>query len=619
MKGPTCWRRTVSERFLGARWDRRAWTLLVIPWLVVSCGIVPQGGSAANRASGHPPASAATPAPPTDPSAYYHFMLGHQAELAQDSERAVGEYRSALQSDPSSVFLKARLASLYFLMGEVADAVRFADQAAEAAGHQAPILTQMAAIYAGAGQTQKALVMYDRAIKQDPEMSEPHISKGLLLANQKRFDEAELAFTEGIARAKDSSVGYYYLGRVGVESKRLDRAVANFERAIGVNPAFEPAYVALASVYESQQERGKAIALYHKYLQAVNPRSKEIRQHLVRMHLGSKAYHEALAELDKILEEDPDDLDAQLRMGLIYGELKDYPKAISSLNQILTVRPDELKVRDYLGLIYEESKDHESAIRAYEHNLKLQPNYFEGHMHLGFLLYRLKRFPDAVSHLTYAVKLSPKQADAHLLLGLTYLQTEQYETASQTFEAGILHNPGNPDLHFNLGTAYDKLNRFDDVVRAMETVLRLDSKHADALNYLGYSYAERGIKIEEAVLLTKRAVSLKPDNGYYVDSLGWAFFKMGLLDEALAEIKRAGSLVGDDPVIFEHLGEIYLKQGLIKDAREAWLRSLELDPSNLKLIERFRERGMGDPTLEERVRQAKRRVTERTSPQQAIP
>jgi tetratricopeptide (TPR) repeat protein len=240
-------------------------------------------------------------------------------------------------------------------------------------------------------------------------------------------------------------------------------------------------------------------------------------------------------------------------------------------------------------------------------------------MHLGFLLYRLKRFPDAISHLTYAVKLSPKQADAHLLLGLTYLQAEQYETASQAFEAGVLQNPGNPDLHFNQGTAYDKLNRFDDLVRAMETVLRLDPKHADALNYLGYSYAERGIKVEEAVSLTKRAVSLKPENGYYVDSLGWAYFKMGLLDEALTEIKRAASLVGDDPVIFEHLGEIYLKQGLIKEASEAWLRSLELDPSNLKLIERFRERGLGDPTLEERVRQAKRRVTERTPPQQATP
>jgi len=184
---------------------------------------------------------------------------------------------------------------------------------------------------------------------------------------------------------------------------------------------------------------------------------------------------------------------------------------------------------------------------------------------------------------------------------------------------GILHSPGNADLYFNLGTAYDKLNRFDDVVRAMEKTLQLDASHADALNYLGYSYADRGIKIEEALSLTKRAVALKPANGYYVDSLGWAFFKKGLLREALAEIQRALSLVGDDPVIYEHLGEIHHKQNQIKEAREAWLRSLELDPSNAKLIDRYRERGLGDPTLEKRVQQAKQRISPQAPSSQAMP
>ena len=123
---------------------------------------------------------------------------------------------------------------------------------------------------------------------------------------------------------------------------------------------------------------------------------------------------------------------------------------------------------------------------------------------------------------------------------------------------------------------------------------------------------EQGVilKIEEAINLTKQAVALRPTNGYYVDSLGWAFFKKGLLTEALAEIKRAAALVGDDPVIYEHLGEIYLKQRQMPEAREALLRSLELDPSNSKLMERFREAGLGDPTAEERVRQAMRRVSD---------
>ena len=97
-----------------------------------------------------------------------------------------------------------------------------------------------------------------------------------------------------------------------------------------------------------------------------------------------------------------------------------------------------------------------------------------------------------------------------------------------------------------------------------------------------------------------------------MDSLAWALFKMGRLDDAKAEITRAATLVKDDPVIYEHLGEIYLKQNLSQEAKEAWLHSLELDPSNAKLIDRYKERGFGDPTLEERVREAKRRVSQNT-------
>ena len=89
--------------------------------------------------------------------------------------------------------------------------------------------------------------------------------------------------------------------------------------------------------------------------------------------------------------------------------------------------------------------------------------------------------------------------------------------AIQTFKQGLDSHPENVDLRFNLGTAYDKLGRFSDVVREMEAVLELNPNHTDTLNYLGYSYADRGMNIDEALSLTQRAVALKPDNGYYVD------------------------------------------------------------------------------------------------------
>jgi tetratricopeptide (TPR) repeat protein len=593
------------------------WFFLFLPCALVACS------TTAPQPHKTPASSIATvqqPPPATPESdATLHFMMGHQAELAQDFETALKEYQAALKADPESREVKSRLAALYFALGDLTQAVQYAEEVGQGTGQDPQLLTHMAGILASAGKHERALALLDKAIESAPERGESYFPKGLILLNQKRLAEAEQVVKKGLHYTADSPVGYYYLGRISVEAGNIDQALASFERAITVNPSFEPAYLAQASVYESRQEKGKAVAVLKRYLSQVNPRNRDIRQHLIQLYIATKDYDAGLAELEKMLEDNPGDLDAQLRMALIYGEKKEFAKAISQLTDILKAKPAELKVRDYLGYLYEEMKDFPKAMETYRYNIHLDPRFADSHIHLGVLLYRLKQFPEAVTHLNEAVRLMPKQPEPHIVLGLAHLQSEQFDRASQAFEEGIRHNPKNADLHFNLGTAYDKLNRFDDVERAMETALSLDPHHADALNYLGYSYAERGIKIDQALSLTKRAVALKPENGYYVDSLGWAFYKSGMLAEALTEIKRAVSLVGDDPVIYEHLGEIYMKQQKTADAREAWLHSLEIDPSNEKLLQRFREQGMANPAYEDRIQQAKRRVSEKTQTQQATP
>lgn len=591
-------------------------SLGVVPCVLIACAAAP-------NSRGPVPAQATSVkqsiAPAPDSAATYHFMLGYQAELAQDSDRALREYQTALKADPSSREVKARMAGIYFGLGNLSQAAQIAEEVGEGSGQDAQLLTQMAGILVGAGKPDRALWLLDKAIDRAPDRGEAYFPKGIILLNQKRTAEAEQTVKQGLKYAPDSPIGLYYLGRISLEAGNAEQAVASFDRAIAVSPSFEPAYLAQASVHESRQEKEKAIAVLQKYLHQVNPRNKDIRQHLIQLYIATKDYAGGLAELERILEDDPTDLDAQLRIALIYGEKKEFVKAIDRLTAILKVRPGELKVRDYLGYLYEETKDVPKAVEAYRFNLQQDPNFTDSHIHLGVLQYRQKKFSDAITHLSDAVRLAPKQPEPHIVLGLAYLQSDQFEKASSAFEEGVRHNPKSADLHFNLGTAYDKLNRFDDVVRAMETALSLDPHHADALNYLGYSYAERGIKIDLALSLTRRAVALKPENGYYVDSLGWAFYKSGHLAEALTEIKRAVSLVGDDPVIYEHLGEIYVKQQNLSDAREAWLHSLELDPSNEKLFQRFREQGMGDPSQEDRIQQAKRRVSGKIQTQQATP
>ena len=562
--------------------------LIAIPLLVLSCGTAPQGKP--SIVESHPPTSSLI-----RPEAYYHFLRGYLMELSNQPIQALEDYREGLRVDPDSIFLKTRMAKLYFSSGEMASAVDMADTIPVSAVDDVSGLLQLAKIYAGTGHSDKALLYLDRVIEIEPMNEKGYISKGMLLLSLKRLDEAQVVLRTALDRVPESPEIHFYLGMTMNEAGNSEESAQHFEQAITIREDFRRAYLSLGSLYEENQEPERATQVYERYLQHGNPHDKDIRLQLVRLYLRSQAYEKALEQLTQILDYSPDDLNAQVRVALVYGEMGNYQQAIDELTTILEARPKELRVRDYLGLMYEEMKDYDQAKRTYLANLKINSNYYDTLLHLGFLLYREKQYDEAITYLGQGKRVQPKRSEPYLLLGLTYLQQQQYDVAVSEFQEGIQHNPTNADLHFNLGTTYDKLDQFDEVVQEMERTLSLEPEHADALNYLGYSYADRGVKVDQALELTQRAVELKPNNGYYIDSLGWALFKVGRSAEALVAIDRALSLVSDDPVIFEHLGEIYLHREERENAQKAWARSIELDASNERLIQRFRDQGFGDP------------------------
>ncbi len=556
--------------------------------IVASCvaGPHPQPDSVAHTAFVHP----ALPAP-----AYFHFLRGYLAELADDMPTARVEYQAALDVDPESVFLRVRLAALRFLSGATSHAVALLDDIPLNQVRDEVVLTQMAKIYAGAGQPDRALALYEEAIRVNPEQAETYFAKGVLLLNLKQARRAEEAFTRGLPHAPQSQLGYFYQGKALEAQGERAGAKEAYRQAIIRAERFEPAYQALARLYESDGDIEEAIQLYERFAAFGTSHETHFHNDFLRLLMQHKRYGRALEILDHMIAEDPEDVTVRIRKALVYVETNNSPRAIEDLKRLVQAHPSDLRVRDYLGWVYEQVDDVQGAIEMYRTNITMDATFYDSHLHLGLLLYRLNRFDEATPSLTQAVALNPKNPQTHLLLGLHYLHLEQFEQAQSAFAAGLDYHPTDEDLRFNLGATYDKLDRFPDVVREMEAVLALNPDHADALNYLGYSYADRGIKREEAVALTQHAVSLKPDNGAYVDSLGWALFKVGRVAEALRELKRAVELVNDDPVVFEHLGEIYLVQRHHKKAQDAWIRSLALDPENEKLIRRFREVGFGTP------------------------
>lgn len=564
--------------------------MLGIPLLVVSCGTAPQ-----------PPVSGVVSVPSarvqevSHPQAFYHFLQGYLAEINGDGMMALKEYQQGLNFDPHSSFFKFRIAKLHFSGGRTDQAVAMAKKIESKQIAQASHLLDLAKIFAGGGETRLALQVLEEGGQRFPQDESLILAKGNLLLNMKEFSQAEQVFGSLLQQQPGSAESHYYLGLIAQETKTPKEAAQHYQDAIKVNTSFERAYLKLIALWENEKESQRAIGLLEQYLKEVNPHHREFRLRLVRLYVLEQQSPKGLVHLDQLLQQHPDDLHAHVRKAQIYGEMKNYPAAVQELKDVLQARPNELRVRDFLGLLYEEMKEYDRAIEAYQANVKIDPTFFDSILHLGFVSYRLKRNPEAIAYLEQAVQLNPKRTESYLLFGLTYFQMEDYQNAKAKLEEGILQDPSNAELHFNLGTTLDKLNQFDEVVREMEQTLALDPEHADALNYLGYSYADRGVRIEEALDLTKRAVALKPQNGYYVDSLAWALYKLGRVDEALEAMQRAASLVSDDPVIYEHLGEIFLSREERDKARAAWLHSLQLDSTNESLKKRFREVGFGEP------------------------
>ena len=215
---------------------------------------------------------------------------------------------------------------------------------------------------------------------------------------------------------------------------------------------------------------------------------------------------------------------------------------------------------------------------------------------MSYIYAQQKKTAEAIPLLEKALDEQPGKPELYLYLSNAFMDLDQYQRAADVLKKGIPLAPDRDDLMFSLAVVYEKQGRRDEMIEALKKTLELKPDNADALNYLGYTYAEKGERLDEAVSLIRRALLLKPGNGYILDSLAWAYYQKGQFRDALGLMKKAVAKAReDDPVMREHYGDIYFKLSQKDKAREQWLKSLELDPKNEKLKDKFKQAGFGDP------------------------
>lgn len=212
----------------------------------------------------------------------------------------------------------------------------------------------------------------------------------------------------------------------------------------------------------------------------------------------------------------------------------------------------------------------------------------------------LSKFDEARQHLEKSIAKNPKDVDAVMALGDVLRANKKFAEAAEVYTKAIdaIGTPEKTDwsLFYYRGICFERTKQWPKAEADFKKALELNPNEAHVLNYLGYSWIDMGINLDQGLELVKQAVELKPDDGYIVDSLGWAYYRLGRWDDAVRELERAVLLRPEDPVINDHLGDAYWHVGRQLEATFQWRHAIDLkpEPDDLKRIEKKLKEGLRD-------------------------
>jgi tetratricopeptide (TPR) repeat protein len=507
------------------------------------------------------------------------FLKGEVALRNGDTGFAIVSYENAARLEPDEPRLHGRLAHLYVRRGDLERALPHAQAAVAGNPDDDFSRTLLAGALAGLGRDKEAADHYREIIRRTPDQSDPY----LLLASlhsKDGDDPAARATLEALLKTAPNSVmGRYYLGRLHATAGRLDEADEEFREALRRNPRSTLVLTDLGLIEEMRGEPARAAVLYRRVL-ALAPENSTARERLASVLIGQKKFNEALTHFRALERIEADPTGTRVKIALIFLEQGDYDRAATELELVARAAPDDPDVHYYLGITYSETNAFD---RAESHLKKVRSGtelYADSQLQLAYLKQRQGQLSAAGRHATLAVEARPDSPD--LVAFLIAIERERGNLTHAVALARTLAKdyPENDRYRFTLGALLDESGDRQASIAAMRKAISLNPRNSEALNYLGYTFAEEGRNLDEAERLILRALAIDPSDGFYMDSLGWVYFQQRRYGRAVEKLERAVELTGNDVTIQEHLGDAYRQMGRESEARRLYQDAQEGTASN---------------------------------------
>lgn len=366
-----------------------------------------------------------------------------------------------------------------------------------------------------------------------------------------------------------------------------DAALIAITKAEKLRPGWDIAALLKGQILFSKSPQA-AIDYYYQFLKS-QPDANEVRVNLAKLLVNQKQYAAAKNEYPTIIQQakngpNKNIADVTAIVGLLSYQAGDYIAAQNYFQEaLISGFKDVDQIHLYLGQTAEKTNQDKSALEWYK-KVPLGPRYLEAQISIAQVIARTESPQKAIVFLDELENLNTEQQIVVIktqaaILGKAKLNQEAFDL----LDAAVKNLPNTPELVYDYALAAERIKKFDLMETELRRAIAFKPDFAAAYNALGYSFADRNIKIDEAITLVQKALELSPNDHYMLDSLGWAYYRKGDLDQAIKHLQQAYS-INPDPEIAAHLGEVLWHKGRQDQAKKIWNDALVINPDNEVLI-----------------------------------
>jgi tetratricopeptide (TPR) repeat protein len=537
-------------------------------------------------------------------SASGSYLAARHAGGQRDAAAAATYYRAALRGDPRNSELLSRTFLAVLANGEVDEAVKLGERVL-----QVDKTDRIARLVLGVRAIkQKQYPAARRELAQSIRGPITDLAATLLsawtLASPTEAKLAadsidKLAGADWYSIFKDLHAGLI----LDLAAQRKD-AARRFERAYKVDPTALRVTQAYGSLLSRQNSREEALKVFTAFDESL-PRHPLITEALGEIKAGRKL---------PILIDTPQAGAAEVLYGLgaALGRRGGEDLGLLYLQLALYLAPSHSLTLLSLADLYEAMKKPEFAIKTYERVPLNSPLQRNAQIQLALNLDTLERTDEAKANLTKLIAASPSDVEAIMALGNILRGRKQFAECADVYSKGIAtitkNEKANWVIYYFRGICHERAKQWPKAEADLRKSLELYPDQPHVLNYLGYSWIDQGVNLDDGMRMIKRAVEQRADDGYIVDSLGWAYYRLGDMEEAVKHLERAVELKPEDPTINDHLGDAYWQVGRMLEARFQWshARDLKPEPEELVKIEQKLKSGLAEDTSSAAAQQAKK-------------